>query len=135
MRSAWPAWLVMWTLAGGVYGACKLADVGRRRRCPTRRRLVAARRLSPGVAGDGRAGLPRVGPPCARPAAREWVRGSWQDGARRGADLRPRSRPRAGGPSLVAGWVGMVGLVFVLHFGAFHLLTCAWRPPGSTPGR
>ena len=24
MPSAWPAWLVMWTLAGGVYGACKL---------------------------------------------------------------------------------------------------------------
>ena len=28
MRSAWPAWLVMWTLAGGVYGACKLLTWG-----------------------------------------------------------------------------------------------------------
>ena len=35
MPFAWPAWLVMWTLAGGVYAACKLvtwhaaADAGR----------------------------------------------------------------------------------------------------------
>ena len=52
MPSAWPAWLVMWTLAGGVYGACKVltwrgaADAGHGAD------LVATRRLSPG-AGRG----------------------------------------------------------------------------------
>ena len=29
-----------------------------------------------------------------------------------------------------AGWVGMAGIVMVLHFGIFHVLSCAWRRAG-----
>ncbi|MBI2804853.1 MAG: hypothetical protein HYX68_07725 [Planctomycetes bacterium] len=33
---------------------------------------------------------------------------------------------------LSRGWIGMIGIVFVLHFGVFHLLSLAWRAAGVT---
>src|SRR5262249_36697479 len=37
----------------------------------------------------------------------------------------PRTLPAE--PVYVAAWSGMVGLILMLHFGAFHLLSCFWR--------
>ena len=31
---------------------------------------------------------------------------------------------------MIAGWVGMIGVVFILHFGLFHVLSLLWRQLG-----
>ena len=40
--------------------------------------------------------------------------------------LVPADRP------YLVGWTGMVGIVMILHFGALHLISCAWRNAGFT---
>jgi len=123
-----PAWVNMWALAGSMFFALKLltltaAELG----TVSFGRIFAYIALWPGM--DARAFLldrPDI-TPVARPgelafallklfgglAAGAWA--TWQVGTAQ--------------PVLV-GWVGMIGIIFTLHFGLLHVVSWLWRRAG-----
>ena len=127
--TGWPPWVVMWALSAAVFAACKWLTW---RYTPVSRapawRHVAYLVAWPGL--DAKAFLdPRPLPRERRPTPGEWAFA----GAKLafGVALVWGIVPLvpADGP-LLRGWVGMAGLIFLLHFGSFHLLSCAWRAAG-----
>ena len=121
-----PAWTWMWALSVAVFGGFKWATLaqtlgsGVRPAAPWR--APAYLLLWPGM--DARGFL--AGTAAGRPA-RVWVWAVLKTGF--GAALLWWVARRMGG-GLLAGWVGMVGLIFLLHFGSFDGLALFWRQRG-----
>jgi hypothetical protein len=125
----WPRWVFLWLLVVVIYAGLKWLT-WRRTPVPDAPwwRHGAYLALWPGMDAPaflGRAGKPRAAPPMVS----EW----WMAAAKLAlgaallwlvAPLVPRRY------ELVLGWVGMTGIVFVLHFGSIHLLSCLWRTLG-----
>ena len=126
MMATLPAWAVMWILSGSIFAACKWITWRHGGSAPAPRARQAAYLFAwPGM--DAAAFLATSAP--VPPRRAEWIRGAATTGAgvalffavaRLAGDRRP----------LVAGWIGMVGVAFMLHFGAFQLLSCGWRQAG-----
>ena len=124
--STWPRWAFMWSLAFGIYAGCKWLTW-----CRTPVKGVPVWRHAgyllawPGL--DAAAFLnSRLSVPSATPSLREWLFAASKFAL--GVSLLfgvvrwdPTQFP------YVIGWVGMIGIVMVLHFGIFHLLSCGWR--------
>jgi len=123
----WPKWLFMWVLAVALFVGCKWLT-WRRTPVPGATALRHAGYLLAWPGLDATAFLNPERTP-KRPSAAEWLFASGKSALGVGILygivrlLPPES------PDLV-GWVGMIGLVFVLHFGTFHLLSCFWRQLG-----
>jgi hypothetical protein len=124
-----PPWLLMWLLSCALWLAVKwgtLVDAWRVGLRPGFRRSVAYMFAWPNTDAltflDGREGT-------LKPTAPEWVRASLTTcfGL---ALLYVGVRLTHSVSALGAGWVGMIGLVLVLHFGLFQLLALAWRQAG-----
>ncbi len=117
----YPPWLVMWVGAAVLFFACKSLTL-RGVRAPWRRK-VSYTLAWPGL--DARAFCTAPSPP--RPSAAEWLFALAKTalGVAMVFGLCPHLDP-----PLLRGWVGMIGIIFVLHFGLFHLLSCAWRRAG-----
>jgi Membrane bound O-acyl transferase family len=127
--TAWPlpAWIYMWLLAASCFTAAKWVTVSDGFPWPkvSCGRMVAYWLLWPGLNFRSFHTLT----PSQPPAMGEWfmavaktVAGAvvvW--GALR---FLPPAHP------ILIGWIGMIGIAFVLHFGLFHILSNVWRAAG-----
>lgn len=127
-----PRWGLMWALAVGIFAGFKWLTWVRAREARAgagHGRTLAYLFFWPGM--DAAQFLDsRVVPE--RPRFREWV---WATAkAALGAGLVWGLARLADG-DLARGWIGMIGLIFLMHFGFFHGLALFWRTLGisATP--
>lgn len=126
-RSWMAPWGFMWVLAFSIFWGCKwqtwwkaalkMDSVGTRR-------SLAYLFAWPGMDAEAFLDLKRS---VEQPLRREWLWASVKTGLGAGAVWAVVRNIRA---EFIAGWVGMLGLVVVLHFGIFELLSLFWRSTG-----
>ena len=127
--TAWPRWAFMWLLAIILFVGCKWLT-WRRTPIPNAQWWQHAGYLFAWPGMDARAFLnPERLPKQDRPAPTAWVFAALKLFA--GAILFwGVARRVPDNQRIIFGWVGMVGLILILHFGTFDLLSCAWRSIG-----
>jgi len=119
-------WILMWVLALAVFAGCKWLTWRQSRSDAPPGRSVAYLVLWPGM--DAAAFLDTRRRP-ARPSRRSWTSALAVTMA--GAALVwvvARVVPPEN--ALLRGWIGMVGLIFLCHFGIFRLLALGWQSAG-----
>jgi len=125
----WPPWAFMWLLAFSIFAACKWLT-WRRTAAPGARWWQHAGYLFlwPGL--DAASFLSTEPLPHEdQPSVREWslAAGSFLTGILLFGFVAERLNETN---AIASGWVGMIGLILMLHFGSFHLLSCVWRFAG-----
>lgn len=123
-----PAWATMWALAGCEFLALKLVTltavegktirIGR-----TLAYVVLWPGMDPGAFLVGRPGHD----PVARPGELGFALLKLLGGLLAGAWAVVNVSTA---PPLLVGWVGMVGIIFTLHFGLLHVISWLWRRAG-----
>ena len=134
LRDDLPGWAFMWTMALALFAGGKWLT------------FSEARQHSPAARGARETGYLLAWPgmdaaaflsgeaPVARPRAGEWIPAVTNIVL--GATLVwVVARLVLEAHPLLAGWIGMTGVVLLLHFGLFHLLALGWRTAGvnATP--
>jgi Membrane bound O-acyl transferase family len=119
-----PRWAVMWTLATGIYALCKLLTWS----TTSAPRTAAWKHVAYLLAWPGMdaAAFLEAKPRTVGCSHHEWIRAASH--LVLGAVLVfVAARLFPAEHRYIVGWIGMVGMVLMLHFGAFHLTSCVWR--------
>jgi hypothetical protein len=127
-RDHMPAWLFMWLLAFAIFAGLKWITWWKaRNHVPhSSGRSVAYLAAWPGMDAEAFLDSRRRVP---TPGFREW---SWAlSKTLWGAVLLWQIARRVPEPhAFVRGWVGLFGLIFLLHFGSFHMIALFWQTLG-----
>jgi alginate O-acetyltransferase complex protein AlgI len=123
-----PAWVFMWALSFAIFAGLKWMTWWKAR---TRVAHRAGRSIAYLVAWPGMDAEVFLDPSKhpAKPNAREWLWATVK--TLLGVALMwmvARRIPEQQG--LLRGWIGLFGLIFLLHFGSFHLLALFWQAMG-----
>ena len=125
----WPKWLFMWALGWTVFAGCKWLT-WRRTPAPNASLWRHAGYVVAWPGLDAKAFLRGEPLPAAmRPGAAEWL-AALAKLALGAVILWGVVRLLPDDQVLLRGWTGMVGIAMALHFGVFHILSCAWRSVG-----
>ena len=122
-----PAWAFMWLMAFAVFFGCKWLTLGNALR--REGRACPFRALAYLFGWPGMEAVRFLTPEWAPRQSRSATLGTGAVATVRillGLFLLFGVARHAAEP-LLAGWIGMVGLVLLLHFGFFHLLSAGWR--------
>jgi alginate O-acetyltransferase complex protein AlgI len=124
---AQPAWVMMWVISGAEFAGLKLLTLLVANPTASLGRKLGYLALWPGM--DAR-GFFRERPAAeSAPGAAELIWAVAKAAAGMGAVVWAASHVVSASPMSVA-WTGMLGIVFVLHFGVFHALSWGWRRIG-----
>lgn len=123
-----PPWGLMWLLAFSLYGSLKWLTWWRvRTRIPhSPWRSAAYLLVWPGMDAESFLDAKQHVPP---PSSADWFWASFETvlGA---TFLWAVARVLPAGEPLLRGWVGMLGLILLLHFGAFRVVSLMWQSLG-----
>jgi alginate O-acetyltransferase complex protein AlgI len=124
-------WVFMWAMAFALYWGCKwltYREAVRRGLKPGLARTAAYLLAWPGMDGASFLDAQKI---TGKPQRKEWffATGKMSAGV---ILLYYIARLLLPQHPILAGWTGMIGVVFILHFGLFHLLSLFWRRAGIT---
>lgn len=131
---ALPSWVFMWTLAFSIFAGCKWLTFSEARRASPSANVTRAGGYLVAWPGMDAPDFLNGGVAIPKPRLIEWIPGVvsvllgatlFWSGAQFVIGMHP----------LLAAWIGMTGVILMLHFGLFHLLALAWRAAGvnATP--
>jgi membrane bound O-acyltransferase family protein len=128
LRRSSPSWVFMWTLSFAIFAGLKWMTwwKGRTRVAHSCGRSIAYLMAWPGMGAEA---FLDAGRHPAKPSAREWLWATLKTAL--GVALLWVVAGRI--PEqlfLLQGWTGLFGLIFLLHFGSFHLIALFWQAMG-----